>query len=211
MDIGSIFVGWLLGMLSPVIVNRINKKYKKVDLKKGLNRELDETRHRLICTSYLLGQSHGEFNKEYLKRILPMFEDYKGNESNQIHIDTINMLLNLNDNEFLEYVNSKRALEGSSLSLKKISITFTEMNLLELSIFDISFQSLLYELRTRISILNDEIGKVEKFNIMTFDSTITDTNHQIITNNIKTKYVDIQNMTDRVVSKINEIIDCSGY
>jgi len=67
MDIASIILGWLLGILSPVIVSRIHRKYAKTDLRKGLVSELDETRYRLVCTSYLLGQSYGKFDKEYLR------------------------------------------------------------------------------------------------------------------------------------------------
>jgi len=143
--------------------------------------------------------------------MLPVFEDYEGNEPNVFQVDGINALLDLPDNQFNAYVDSKRRGEGCCLSLKKTSITFTEVNLQELSIFDISFQSLLFELRARINILNDEISKIERLNNMTFDSSITAINHERIIEDINKKYLLIQNMTDRVISKINEIIDCKRY
>jgi len=43
------------------------------------------------------------------------------------------------------------------LSLKKIAITFTDLNIAEIAVFKIPYQALLFDLRRQIDDYNDEV------------------------------------------------------
>ena len=47
-SVGAIFLGWLLGVLSPLIVDRIRNRYQEDEIRDGVYSELRELRFTLL-------------------------------------------------------------------------------------------------------------------------------------------------------------------
>lgn len=203
MDIGSIFLGWLLGMLSPVIVSRIKRKYSKSDLHKGILNELDNIQERMVMTASLLGADHGKYDKPFVSWCIDSLVSTKS-EKVEI-IDNWKSQLNLSDDEFSALRTHMFKKDGKGKSLKQIELAFYDLHLSDISLFSIEFQGLLFELRSRVSFYNDEVKKAEKYFFMTFDSGITDKNHLIIKEDLMEKYEIIQGLCVRVADQIGLI------
>lgn len=198
-------------MLSPVVVSRINRKYTKNDLYTVLIRELDEVQNRLTSTSYILGVGFGRFDREFLMWCRSIYETYQGGEGRDKSIQAIDRLLSLTDDQLNDYLRIERSDPNKGLGLKRTILTFSELNLADISVFSHHFQNSLFELRARVINHNQEIDRIEKMHFMTFDSSLTSENHQIIKADIYAKYAVIQEMAVKIVDKIDEIKSFEKY
>jgi hypothetical protein len=210
-DVISIIIGWLLGILSPVIVFRINRLYKKKDLYKGIRRELHEARKRLLLVSYLLGRGFGRLDRKYLKWLMKLRKDYEGMTQHEGIFKVIELLLDESD-EVIAAFKAKHSEDRSrSIALKKEALGFMEMNLSELSVFNVDYQSLLFDVRAKINRFNQEVGHTHEMYLMTFDSSITIENHNTIKNDLIRRYAFIQTIVDDIIRKITEALNHRRY
>ena len=70
-----IILGWLFGLLSPTLVSKISEKYKRNSLHQAISAELEDCKHRMAITNFLLSQRYGEIDKHYLKWLRPHLEE----------------------------------------------------------------------------------------------------------------------------------------
>jgi hypothetical protein len=208
----SILLGWLLGMLSPVIVSNIQKKYTKETLHGGICTEFNELRYILIHNTCILGEKSGKFDRAFLQWFIQKVGEYPDKDITDKTVLAFNELLKSDDATIAAYVRSEREkASAKSLSLKKISAKFTDLNLAELSIFKVHYQSLLFELKRLIDNINDEIVKVETLCGMTFDSSLIRENHIIVKQSINDKYSQIQSMSITLVNKMTDFLNEKKY
>lgn len=201
-----IFFGWLLGLLSPAIVEKIKSEYSKKQFFNALCTEFHDLQYRVAIVSFLLGRRFGSLDNEYLAEIKPVIENYKGSEPNKSVAKLIDSLLKAEGKEFQAIINHMRAEQGIGLGLKTFSPSFLESNIALISKLPIELQSKIHEFRNHLNILNQEIIKANEDLKMTFDSSITDENHEIITNSLTEKYALIQGMSKRVVEKLGAVL-----
>lgn len=203
MDLLSIFLGWLLGILSPVIVSRITRKYKRDDLKSGFMKEIGHIRKRLLANMHLLSNHTGSFNKELVQWLL---EKYRALESvDPKLLESYETILASDDAEFEHYKNQISKVEDTGLTLQKYKLAFVNMHLLDFSIFSSEFQAEVFELRTRLDFLNSEIELADKYFFMTFDSGLSQENLEIVKADLVNKYLHIETMIKRVIVQIETI------
>ena len=81
-----------------------------------------------------------------------------------------------------------------------------ESNQINFGILDNEFLTKILEIKFQMRAFNEEIKSVNEFLKMTFDSSMTETNHQIIQNEIKRKNYIISEKAILIVEKINPII-----
>ena len=62
-----LILGWLLGLLSPVILDWIKNRKKKKELRESFFNDLNDIRGRLIGLVYLTTSKFGNFNRELLE------------------------------------------------------------------------------------------------------------------------------------------------
>ncbi|MFZ2947964.1 MAG: hypothetical protein WA003_00640 [Desulfuromonadaceae bacterium] len=117
----------------------------------------------------------------------------------------------MDDDVFISLVDALRAEAGVGKSLKKAELAFSEMHLNDLCLFSVPFQSLLFDLKANLAQYNDEVDKAEKYHLMTFDSSLSPDNHQIVKSQVLNKYEIIAKMSTRAVDKITAILGCTTY
>lgn len=208
MELLYLFLGWLLGLASPLIVERIKRTYTKQELLNGIKTELNETQFRILCLSSLLGMRYGKYDRTYLEWCLPYFKYYKGNEQKENCVKSREELLKLNDEKIEQTTLSlkRKQEQGIGLSLKKYHLPFLDSKIGEISKFNIELQNIIYEIISRLQLFNDEIDKAIEYHQMTFDSTISNENHRIIRFEITNKYKILQEMAIGIVKKMDNCI-----
>ncbi len=205
-QISYIFFGWLLGLLGPIIVDKIKTEYTKKQFFSALCAECHDLQYRVAIVSFMLGQKYGNLDREYLAWILPIIKSYKGNEPSKSIEKLIDSLLDGNKKEFNALIYHMRAEEGVGLSLKTFSASFLESNMWLISQLPIDVQAKIHEFKNHLNTLNQEIVKSNDYLTMTFDSSITDENHKRISSDIINKYVEIQGMCRRVAEKLDAVL-----
>ncbi|MGK0372911.1 MAG: hypothetical protein ACJAW1_003179 [Glaciecola sp.] len=208
MDLSSIFLGWLLGMLSPVIASRIYRYYKRNDLHIGISKEINHVKERLIITLDVISHKTGSYDRELVKWLLAHYE--KVEFKNPTILELYQTQLDASDEELAALIFRQAIPADAGLSLQKFPLLFTSMHLTDISLFSPELQAEIFELKSRIDMLNSEISISEKYFFMTFDSTISVENKAIIKADLTNKYLQVESMIIRAVEQIEKINQLKG-
>jgi hypothetical protein len=203
MDTASIILGWLLGLLSPVIVSRITRRYKKNDLHTGILKEINHTKLRLIFTVDLLAKRTGSYDQELVAWLLNEYETL--DDTDPLMLKAYRMQLKYSEQEFAALMHQLSTAKNTGLTLQKVELLFINMNLIDFSLFSTSFQSEIFELKSRVEILNSQINTADKYFFMTFDSNISPSNLPVIKHELESKYVYLEEAYKRTIEQINTV------
>jgi len=206
-DLPSLLIGWLLGLLSPRIVEVIRAKYLRRDLARAIRSEAEDLQYRVAITSFLLVQKYGHLSREYLVWVKPKLSCYEGNEPVQSVRELVEQLQAAPADQLLAVAAHMRAEEGMGLSLKKFSACLIEASLGSLLHFSPEYQRCVHEFRNHLSVLNQEIDRAVESLRMTYDSSISNENHIRLKADLVSKYQIIQGMCMRVADRLQAIIN----
>lgn len=209
-EIKYILFGWLLGLLSPTIIDAIKSSYRKKEFFNALREELHNLQYRMAIASYLLAKHNERIDKDYLCWLKPIVKNYRGNEPQDKIVESISKMSDLDDTQLKAAVVAARteeSAEGSKIpGLKTFSANFLYFNYGELSILPLSLQLKIHMFRNRLDSLNQEIINANDRLKMTFDSSISTVNHKILINDLSRNYVNIQDMYKRTVDKLTIVL-----
>ena len=201
-----LLLGWLLGLLSPQIAERIKRYYQKQDLKCGIFSELKEVKVRLVSTVYLLTKKVGTYDKELIEWVKKNLEGYEGSYPTKRILKNLKKLSSQVDNKQLKTIQLLYEDEESGLSLKKFFLPFLESKMGSLPVFGNEFRTLVFEIRSQIQILNEEIDNAQFYFRKTFDSSMSAENHKIVRLNLKSCYNNIAKQAQPIAERINKLI-----
>ncbi|MBL7130425.1 MAG: hypothetical protein ISS45_03330 [Candidatus Omnitrophica bacterium] len=189
-EIVYIFCGWILGLLGQPIVSKIEKYYRRNDLKIAIYSELKNLGVRLAAVCYKIEMHLGIRDKSTLRWVKSIYERYRVDYPKGLS-EAIEKLLQSPDEQFNIATNLFKGDETIGLSLKTYSLPFSESIVEHLSIFNSKFQRDIFEIRAQISILNEEVENAMFYFRLTFDPSCMNTNKDIIRSNINNGYKEI--------------------
>lgn len=203
MEIVYLFLGWSLGLLSPQIIEHINRHYKKHDFIIGLLSELSELKARLITNVYLLAKKISDYDKEQLEWLINNIGKYEGAYPLHKIKENITKLIEESNSAQLKAIgsNDEYASEKRGLSLKKFHLPFLEAKIDSLALLDEERRIQIFEIRSQLNILNEEIDNAQFYFRKTFDS-LTDTKEAIVKLNLESCYKNIMDGAKRIVEMI---------
>lgn len=197
--------GWLLGLLGAPIVTRIEKHYKREDFKKAIFSELKYLAIRLSSTCYKIQMHLGIRDKATLEWVKKVYEKYEEDCPKGV-LEGINRLLESSDAMLNAATQFFKANESECLGLKAFSVPYTDSILESLSVFNSNFQKNIFDIRDNINILNEETESAMFHYRLTFDPKCMDANKEIIQNNIRSNYNEVQRRCRIIVDKIENLI-----
>lgn len=210
MNVLYLLLGWLLGLLSPQVAERIKRHYQKSDLRCGIISELKEIKVRVVSAVYLLAKKIGTYDKELIEWVKKHLEGYEGSYPTKRMLSSLEKLSNQANNQQLETIQLLYYDEESGLSLKKFYLPFLESRIDSLPVFSDRFRSLIFEIRSQIQMLNEEIDNAQFYFRKTFDSSMNAESHKIVRQNLKSCYGNIERQIRPMVEKINDLISCKS-
>lgn len=199
-----LLLGWLLGLLSPILVDKIKEHFNIKKLKTGIYTELKELKYRLAGTVFSMNSKYGTLDKDLLNWLHPIVEESKGMYS-KTQLELLEKLLKVNEEEFKSASENYKRYSPSALSLKKCHLPFLDSKISDLSLFNMEFQYKIFEIRAQINFLNENIEQSQFFYEKTFDSTLTDQNHKIINNNLTDSYQNISRNAKVIIDLISKL------
>ncbi len=202
-----IILGWLLGLLSPGIINSIKAFYDRKKFLGAAKAELLNLQFQLCITGMLLAQKYGKLDRDYLNEAKTILEKYEGGDAPDSIVQFIDTMLNANDEEFDAMAIHLRAEADVGLNLKSHSTVLIDSNAAQISSLPMDLQSKIYEFKNSLNIYNQEISVAKDKLILTFDSSLSDVNHRIVKVGLLSTYADLQNVCVRVCRKIKDVLD----
>jgi hypothetical protein len=141
-----------------------------------------------------------------LNWIHQIVENYSGNEPRDAVRNLLKQLMTVDESNLSQIAEQFRSKEGIGSSLKMYQAGFLESHLVEIAKMPISIQRKIHEFRNQLYVLNQEIPKVDGYMKMTFDSSMSEQNHQIIKETVKNEYIFVQEQCKRTADKIAAIL-----
>src|SRR5688572_594409 len=133
--VGSIILGWLLGLLAPVIVDLIRQAYREKEIREAIHTEVRELGLILIANAYLCELGFGNFDREFLQWYISAPGRLVAASHTDQTLDYLKKLMDLNEGDFKKFVADKKAKLGVGEHLKKFRLPYVDSHIGDLGIF----------------------------------------------------------------------------
>lgn len=202
-----IILGWLLGVISPRLIDSIKAHYEKNDFLGAIKTEAKDLQYRLSIGSYHIAQRESMLDREKLIWFKEKLSTYEGSEPKEPILLLINSVLNSESDAELQALNSFENEHQRAISLKNYSASFLSSNIEKLHTLPVNFQISAHEFLNVLSILNQEIITAIKYHEMSFDSSLNEINYSLVVGNLHQSYSNISGLCKRASDKLQKLID----
>ena len=204
-----ILIGWFTGVLSTVGYEQYKRYLDRKNLKTAILSELKVLLPRLVLTYYTLIIKSRKYDKEKLQWVydnLLLYED----KTIALQITSIKeklkKLLKRNDISLDSDTNFK--VEQSEVEhIKNITLSFSKENITYFSLLSDEFRLIIFDVRTKVNVLNDLADRIDFFFKQSFSPGISSKNIEIIEDNIESNYNVYLMFSKVVVERIKEIFE----
>jgi len=200
-----VLLGWLLGLLSPHLIDLIQKPYRRVLIKNSLFIELLELRPKLAALVYLFTSQTGDLNRTSIQWIQKMMGDKKRSNSEMTIAEGLSLYLDFTD-EQIEMASQLRANPRRNLTLHKESLPFLASQVMSLSLFSPEFQRLALTIQANLAVFNQDIDFISFHFQKTFDSSLSTRNHEALQINMETARSSITQTARQICDQITELV-----
>jgi hypothetical protein len=205
MQLLAVFIGWLLGMGSNILLKKIERNEKIEDFKNGLQTELLEMLLASSSTTFLLKHHLGGIDHNFLKwfgkvtSVLPEKIPYQqGTES-------LEQVMDLSP-EQLEFLFKKtQPPQNIGKGLKQYFPVYINNNLNLIPLLKEDIRAELFKFLRRIELINQETNRYLFYFDKTFDPASCDVNKDILQDNMLNSIKGIQTIsidTANIIVKI---------
>jgi len=202
-EILLIILGWLLGILSPILQDKIQQKRNTKKILAAIITELNDLEYRLMFLAFGLFTHIGKMNKDFLSWAASVKENYSGLFVNEEKNNEIVGLSALSDDAITHLFPDRSHTKG--LGMSKMMIPFTQSKVDSLTHFPTDLQKQILSILTQLTYLNDDIDfSMEAYDRM-FDIGIDRENWQILRDNIIERYQAMGNRARQIADKIKQI------
>jgi hypothetical protein len=180
-------LGWLLGLLGPVIVDAIKRKRENTLGRAAILSELIELAGVLSIATYGARMRLGTADRQFLEWLKSTLEQYATTPKLQEFIPRLRTQLSWTDDQLLAVAQHMSADDGKGTVLQYYPIPLLDARVSALWSFDTSFQRQLLEIRRNFAILDDVVDRSRKFFDMTF-TKLEGNNHELVAGNLTQTY-----------------------
>jgi len=205
-EIALIIFGWLLGLVSPIILEGFKDRRRLKSFSSSLKVELEDLQYRMAISSFYLVQKHGRLTSEIADWLKPILDRYSGDEKSDGIRAWVEKISALEDHELSEITKQARADENKGSVLVTFQASFLESHLAEISNLPISYQRKIHEFRNQLAILNQHVLRANKYFDMTFSSSLSEENEAIVRAELGKQYIVIQEREKYITEKIQSIL-----
>lgn len=199
----AILLGWLLGLLSPPIVELIQKRHRRSELRRSLFIELEGLKVSLGALVYVIANNERAVNRELLELVVPILRCDRVFPESKRTADELSSLLKHSDEQIASAMAQKKP--PGPLSLKKITLPFLMSQLSSLYLFSPEFQRNALKICSRLTIINEEID-VGSFNYKkTFDS-LSQHDHATVVTNFLESYKNVGVLCRPLIDDVNLLL-----
>jgi len=151
----------------------------------------------------------GTWDRSSLEWVKSILETYSGPLADTKMTESISRLLACSDAELAAAAELNKSAPLSSLALKKHYTPILETHMATLINLDSNYQNLIIEIKSQISILNEQVDLAQFYYQKTFDSSLSSENHQIIEINLNDTYLDVFEKAKDIVELISQCLKLS--
>jgi hypothetical protein len=180
-DILLLFLGWLLGTLSPGIGRAILSGYRRRELLHGLSQECIELRFTLAVALFGSRSELREMDVRTLQLIKPILVNYEGADDREL-VEIFRQLTSDSDDQVATSMN-ERPRQFSGQWPMPYDLPLLDAHLGELTLLPIARQEQLMRVRAELNLFNEQVAYVRHLVDRSFE--VTGPNHAITLANLE--------------------------
>lgn len=200
----TLILGWLLGTLSPAIVEAIRSKRDATTGRSAIRNELKEFSSVLLPACYRTASSAGIVNRQFLDWQKAKLEADPGNERSARFLTMTNQLLAFPDADIAAASQAMAVADTRATLLQKYAVPLLDFRVSALQSFDTDFQTKLLEIRRNISLLDAIVDQSREFYRMTFIQ-LPEGNHELVRDNLKQTYKEYSERAKIIIDQIHAL------
>lgn len=176
-------LGWLLGLLGPVIVESIKRRRENALGRAAILNELTELAGVLATAAYGARMHLGTVDRQFLEWLKVTLEQCATTPKLQEFVPRIRTQLAWTDDQLRAIGEHMSADEGKGTMLQHYPVPLLDARVSALWSFDTPFQRQLLEIRRNVAILDDVVDRSRKYFDMTF-TKLEGNNYQLVAENL---------------------------
>jgi hypothetical protein len=202
-DLLYLLLGWLLGLLSPGIAERIRRKQKARDLVTSVVGELAELQYTVALVGARLRMKLGTNSDVFLDWLLPIVKSYKGAGKIQGFDDTVAKLRQVPE-EQRRQADIARRDDARGLALKRYEAPFLLTQGSELFICPLDFQRRVFRIKSQLDVFNQQVDYLRSQFEKTFE--VEGHNREAVEGNLQEGYADLATLSESLAKAIGDVI-----
>lgn len=175
-------LGWLLGMLAPVIVEAITRRRENRLGREALLSELREVGCLVGVAAYGARMHRGTADRAFLTWLKSDLEKNAVAEQFRAFIPSLEEHLTWSDEDIAKGATFMAGKKGQGKMLQKYPVPLLDARVSALWTFETSFQRQLLSIRQNLHLLDDLVDRTRTYHDITF--TIEGTNHDRVLGNL---------------------------
>ena len=199
-----LLLGWLLGTLSPAIVDAIKSKREAALGREAIENELREFSSIILAACFRSSSSAGQIDRPFLNWHKSKLEADPDNERSAKFLVMTNQLLAFPDDQIAGASQALATAEAKATLLQKYAVPLLDYRVSALQTFDTSFQTSLLDIRRNISLLDSIVDQSREFYRMTFVQ-LPNGNHDIVRDNLRQTYSEYAQRAKVIVDQIHAL------
>ncbi len=201
-----LIVGWLLGLISPSIINYIQDNKKATKMKKSLLSEIDECQIIMANIVYLIESKYIAINHKLFDDLINIYKNYNGINDYKDKLLRLNDLRNIPEKE-LEKITELELYKNFDKfsSFKKYDLPYLKSKMDDISLLNENVQSNLLQLNFKLNLYNSEVEESKFHYQLTFSSEISDGNQEINKQILKEKQLVILDQIKQIITLITKL------
>jgi len=201
-----LIIGWLLGLLSPSIINYIQNIKKATKMKESLLLEIAECQIIMADIGYLIESNYIAINSKLFEDLIVIYKNYNGIND---YKDKLRRLQTLKDTpeEELEKISNFKLYENMDKfqSFKKYDLPYLKSKINDISLLDEKVQSNLLQLNFKLNLFNAEVEESKFHYQLTFSNEISSENQELNTKILKEKQLVILGQIKQIITLITQL------
>jgi hypothetical protein len=192
---GILGVGWLLGILSPSIVESIRRARDVRPMQESLADELHEIRYATACISSIFRSHLGTADQDFRQWLKGVADSYHGVEPIE-NFRKAATYLALLDGAEAEAVRAYEAKPDGALNVKELKLPALDARVPSLWMFPKRSQSELLRLLADVAIYNQDVEHAKDYQKLSFQ--LEGINHHLAIENLKGVYAHLGTVAQRI-------------
>ncbi len=206
-EVATLTIAWLLGLLAPTIIRRIERKYQASDVGAGIIAEAGHLRYTLALVAFRLRSRLKTFDQPFITWITGVMDSESGEEEDgPTWREAAKKLLALP----VAQLNSAAAAQlvpGQVTRPIPYSLPYLESQLGQLHLFPPDLQRRLMSIRYYLTLFNSDVDFARQMFDLTFDPAVMAVNQLVIDKNIESSYKKLAGRAERLAKEIGELIE----
>lgn len=198
-----LFLGWLLGLLAPIVVDEIKRRRENKLGREAIRSELTALKVKLAFCCYLIEEHQGTMTRQSLKWHIKQLSTQSENNDALKTSAALKSFLQVTDDQLNQFFLSKKAPAGTSLTLQQYGTPLLDARVSALWSFETATQRTLLEIRSALDINAETVERAKYFNNLTFQK-LENGNHALVVQNIEGCYKQYAVQAKRIIEFIEK-------